>query len=50
MVNVMKSIYSMVDGNVSEANRGSTQEKVKTRHYVLCIGLSFLLFNTLNYF
>ena len=32
MLNVMKSIYSMVDGNVSEANRGSTQEKVKTRH------------------
>ena len=29
MLNVMKSIYSMVDGNVSEANRGSTQEKVK---------------------
>ena len=28
MVNVMKSIYSMVDGNVSEANRGSTKEKV----------------------
>ena len=27
MVNVMKSIYSMVDGNVSEANRGSTMEK-----------------------
>ena len=31
MVNVMKSIYSMVDGNVSEANRGSTMDKVKTR-------------------
>ena len=28
MVNVMKSIYSMVDGNVSEANRGSTMDKV----------------------
>ena len=28
MVNVMKAIYSMVDGNVSEAIRGSTMEKV----------------------
>ena len=30
MVNVMKSIYSMVDGNVAEANRGNTSEKVET--------------------
>ena len=33
MVNVMKSIYSMVDGNVAEANRGSTKEKVNTRQW-----------------
>ena len=28
MINVMRAIYSMVDGNVSEAIRGSTMEKV----------------------
>ena len=28
MIHVMKAIYSMVDGNVSEAIRGSTMEKV----------------------
>ena len=28
MIHVMKAIYSMVDGNVSEAIRGSPLEKV----------------------
>ena len=28
MIHVMRAIYSMVDGNVSEAIRGSTMEKV----------------------
>ena len=28
MINVMKSIYSMVDGNVADARRGNTEDKV----------------------
>ena len=28
MVNVMKSIYAMVDGNVADARRGNTSDKV----------------------
>ena len=28
MVNVMKSIYSMVDGNIADARRGNTNDKV----------------------
>lgn len=35
MVNIMKVIYSMVDGNVAEANRGSTTEKVCIFNFVL---------------
>ena len=29
MIHVMKAIYSMVDGNVTEAIRGSTMEKAE---------------------
>ena len=32
MVNVMKSIYAMVDGNVADARRGNTNDKVFRTH------------------
>ena len=32
MVNVMKSIYAMVDGNVADARRGNTHDKVNWLH------------------
>ena len=38
MVNVMKSIYAMVDGNVADARRGNTNDKV----YLHMCNLSYI--------
>ena len=43
MINVMKAIYSMVDGNVSEAIRGSTMEKVSGLAFIPVPSLTVLL-------